>query len=38
MVKNGCEAVVHLIRCLHELFGDTYVILTLARRALYRVH
>jgi hypothetical protein len=25
MVKNGCEAVVHLIRKMHDMFGDTHV-------------
>ena len=28
-VKNGCEAVVHLIRQMHELNGATHVIITL---------
>ena len=26
MVKNGGEAVVHLMRRLHEIYGDTHVI------------
>ena len=28
-VKNGCEAVVHLLRQMHELNGATHVIITL---------
>lgn len=29
MVKNGCEAVVHLIRQLHDMAGDTHIIISI---------
>ena len=29
MAKNGCEAVVHLIRRLHDTTGDTHVIISI---------
>ena len=29
MVRNGCEAVVHLIRKMHDTFGDTHVIVSI---------
>ena len=29
MVRNGCEAVVHLIRKMHDTFGDTHVIISI---------
>ena len=28
-VRNGCEAVIHLLRQMHELHGATHIILTL---------
>ena len=29
MARNGCEAVVHLIRKMHDTFGDTHVIVSI---------